>query len=289
MSFVYAEKTNNVKNALNPIVIYCDTKIKLEDNAKGIFSDVEIMNLKRYGMIKTVIASPGLCISFAGNNITLASKLFGKLAQKRKFEMEEAIDIAYSIHMSAEDINDIEFMFCSDDDGFKIDCIKNGEVERNCLSGWIGSELAFGSFQKKRLAFLKEGEAASKYTESTFQMVINEGVDDSVGGFVIKTVYNGEVHCFEYQNRYEFCTEKTQMVALGNQILFYTGAQDGGAAIEYKQIDIKNLLLSINNMKPSILYSATSRIEGKYLDELCGLMMPIEVYFDEKGVLRRLR
>ena len=76
---------------------------------------------------------------------------------------------------------------------------------------------------------------------------------------------------------------------LGNKIDFFTSAPAGGASIEYRPIDIKNMMLSINNMKHSILYSSTYRIEGKYSDELCGLMMPMEVYCDEEGVLRRMR
>ena len=77
MSFVFAEKNNNTLN------IHCDTKIGLDDSSIPLYSCEQKEAIEKYGIVKTTIICPEISISFAGNNIHLASKLFVQLSEKK--------------------------------------------------------------------------------------------------------------------------------------------------------------------------------------------------------------
>ena len=111
MSFVFAKKTTVLNN--ETIKVFCDTKIGLVDGAKGTFSDKQIELIKHYGIVKNTIICPEYSISFAGNNIFYASKLFRRLYEKKCFSRDEVIDLAYEIHKNAINQSDIEFIICS--------------------------------------------------------------------------------------------------------------------------------------------------------------------------------
>ena len=95
MSFVYAEMKNSTLD------IYCDTKIGLDNFAGATFSLEQVALIRKYGIVKTVLICPELAISFAGNNIYLASKLFKRLSEKKIFSTQEVVDMAYDTHKIA--------------------------------------------------------------------------------------------------------------------------------------------------------------------------------------------
>lgn len=72
MSFVYAE---HISDSIN---IHSDTKVGFNDFIGASISKKQQDVMRQYGIIKTKVISPGLAISFAGNNIFLASKLLNR-------------------------------------------------------------------------------------------------------------------------------------------------------------------------------------------------------------------
>ena len=140
MSFIYAEKCNEIIN------IHCDTKIYLDSFAGASFSREQIELVNKYGIVKTTIICPEISISFAGNKIYLAAELFRRLYEKRIITTQDVINMAYEIHRSGE-INEIEFIIASCEDGdLSLHCIKEHEVHRDCPFAWIGSPMAHCEF-----------------------------------------------------------------------------------------------------------------------------------------------
>ena len=278
MSFIYAEKYRDNDSEHETVQIFCDTKITPNNYTSACLSNIGYDLVRKYGIVKSTICCPELCVSFAGNNILYASKLFKKLKDIGSFEAEEVSNYAFHLHLGAESQNDIEFViaYFSNDHHIHIDCVKNGKLEKDVTLAHIGSEDAFSAFQEARL----QGNCdAVEQTDFAFRSVVDGCKDDSVGGRAIKVVYDHQYNSFIYQWSRSFCTSKPQTVAPGESIVFHTSASDGGYSYEVVHKDIENVLFSIDQMKPDILYSRRFRIDSKDADNplLFGLMMPMLV------------
>ena len=68
MSFIYAEKYGEDDSDRESIRILCDTKVTPGRFTSAHFSEVEADFVKKYGIVKSTICCPELCVSFAGNN-----------------------------------------------------------------------------------------------------------------------------------------------------------------------------------------------------------------------------
>ena len=125
MSFVYADKIDDV------IRIYCDTKVSFSEGIYASISREQKELIDKFGIVKTNIVCPTISISFAGNNIFMASRLFKALCDKKSFEIEEVIDLAYRIHMEAKR-DDIEFLIANyeGNESGELCCIKDRKIDR---------------------------------------------------------------------------------------------------------------------------------------------------------------
>ena len=287
VSFIYAEKYRDNDSEHETVQIFCDTKITPNNYTSACLSNIGYDLVRKYGIVKSTICCPELCISFAGNNILYASKLFKKLKDIGSFEVADVSDHAFNLHLSAESQDDIEFVIAYfSNDHIYIDCIKNGKLDKDVTLAHIGSEFAFDAFQETRL---QDNCDAVKQTDFAFRSVVDGCKDDSVGGRVVKVVYDHQYNSFVYQWSKFFCTSKPQTVALGKNIIFHTSASDGGYSYEVIHKDIENVLFSIDQMKPDILYSRRFRVDSKDVDNplLFGLMMPMLVVEKENGEVTR--
>ena len=79
MSFIYAEKYRDENVGVESVRILCDTKIIPDENTSMHFSEVQCDCVTKYGIVKSTICNPQLCVSYAGNNILFAARLFSKL------------------------------------------------------------------------------------------------------------------------------------------------------------------------------------------------------------------
>lgn len=287
MSFAYAEKYNDSISGGERPAIYCDTRITVGDYSGVHFPGSTHELIDRWGIIKSTICNQNLCITFAGNNIMYAAKLFQKLAEK-PFEYNDVVKYAFEIHKGAADINDIEFLIVFYDNGrFQIDCVKEGKTEIDCKSAWIGSHEAYEAFQQFRLNNNSGTEPASRYTSLAFADVVAGCKDSSVGGFPIKVQYNDEQKTFSFSNFYSAISAKEQFIEVGGTIKFFLSARDGGFSYEVISDSLSTVLISVDQLEHMILYSRDHRAAPIPADDptLFGLMLPMRVSRNDKGEL----
>ena len=127
MSFIYAEKYFPEYSEAESIRILCDSKIEMGRYSLAHFSEREYRLVSQYGIVKSTICNPQLCISFAGKNILYAAKLFRELAGMESFELSDVSELALIVHQKAASLNDIEFIIAYYyDEQLHLDCVKNG-------------------------------------------------------------------------------------------------------------------------------------------------------------------
>lgn len=280
MSFVFAEKHFDESLKIELFSISCDTKI-IPDNYSNLnFSKQQMHSINKWGIIKSTILSPDLCISFAGNNIKYAGILFNTLFEIGSLDTNEVQRIALDIHKNAESIDDIEFIISSfNDDKFNICCIKNQEIYYDCKSCYIGSPKAYSFFRSKN----KINDISTAFADT-----VNGCPDNSVGGFPIRVIYGIDEQSFVYAYSRSFTSCRSVIVKQGEAIPFFLSGSDGGFSYEINDCGIDNVLLSVDQIEHQVLYSRSNRSSDADIDNinLSGLMLPMEVYNDN-GVWKR--
>ncbi|HCB93962.1 MAG TPA: hypothetical protein DEP57_09220 [Selenomonas sp.] len=298
MSFIYAEKYRSEDIGVESVRILCDTKIIPDEYTSMHFSKVQCDCVTKYGIVKSTICNPQLCVSYAGNNILFAARLFSKLRDMESFENDEVSALALDVHNEAaalhstDDPNrydDIEFLITYYHNGnYHIDRVKQGTIERDLPLASIGSKEAFEVFQKERLSL---GGIVSKHTRSVFRDVVAGCKDDSVGGRVVEIEYDRSADSFVFHWENAYYTEKPQIIKLGDNIILSTSASDGGYSYEVVHKDIQNVFYVIDQMKPAILYSRQFRVSEKDLQNpnLFGIMLPMLTEQNGNGTVTRYR
>ena len=288
MSFVYAEKRKNKyeEDEWETIKVMCDTRISFNDGIGACISKEQLDPLKKYGAVKSTIVAPEFCISYAGNNVFLASKLFFELYSKRFFSREDVLEIAKDIHLSAKDYSEIEFIISSAEAGeLIIDCIKEGKVNTNIGFAWIGSFDAFSYFQELRLDTRRHYS-----TDLAFISVVEGCGDDTVGLFPISVQYNCSQQSFMYTEELGYISNKQAILSPGDALPFFTSEVDGGLSYKIYSYDIDNVILDIDQMKPAIMYSRSHRYNEKdFNPQMFGLMLPMLVIQTGENELARYR
>ncbi len=287
MSFVFAEKYKASWSETERLDIHCDTRIVKESISGAHFSAKQRSFIEQYGIVKSTIIAPEICISFAGNDILYATKLFRKLYDRHSFSRQDVVSLAYEIHQSAP--NDaIEFIISSFEDGkLQIDSIKEGGICEDCPSAWIGSQVAFSAFQEERLNTYPKGKPIHEYTYGAFSNVVAGCGDSSVGGFHIVVTYHSDNQTFCFQESKRLYA-LDQIVKLGEAAIFDTSRESGGYSCEIISPSIEYLLFVIDQMKPAILFSRQHRCaEDSTNKSLFSLMLPIVIMQNENGAWNR--
>ena len=295
MSFVYAEKYRDAGLDNELFHVLCDTKTILTDFAGANLSALERDMLSKYGIVKSTICCPKLCVSFAGSDIKYAAKLFHQLKNMNSFELDEVSDLALSIHRNASSQNDIEFIISTyQNDTVHIDCIKENTIYKDIPNAHIGSEDAFRKFQELRIRqdnANRVDEPAYKHTTRAFQSVVDGGIDNTVGGITVSVIFDYQDKSFIYGWERALYTSKSQIVQLGEAISFHLSASDGGYSHKIVPIDLQNVLCIVDQMNPHVLYSSSIHLDSFDIENpnLSGLMMPMLVKVNEKGEYVRCR
>lgn len=278
MSFIFAEKVPKLDNDVEETIrVYCDTKVTTENNIGAGVSRKLQEQLQKYGIIKSTIICPEICISYAGNNAFLASKLFHNLYEMGEFFREDVLREAFTVHICADNPSDIEFIICSSEDGLlHIDCIKEKRLNKDVPSAWLGSFEAFNSFQGYRL---KSKEPIQDNSSHAFREVVSGCGDDTVGGFPIEVQYYHFNKSFEFVEQYSFISNKKQVIFPEENIAFHTNARDGGMSCRVIPMGLGSAILNIEQMKNAILYSRDHRYNNKFDtgEHLFGIMLPMEI------------
>jgi hypothetical protein len=282
MSFVYAEK-NPIDEECSEysINILSDTKTTLTGAVLVNWSERQRKAIEDYGFIKSMIISPSCCVSFAGNDTSYAQKLLKWIFEKGIVSDEEMLEKAMQLHMEAHK-DDIEFIICSSDTGKPcIYYIKNGNMFIDVSSAWIGSQAAFDMMQKLRLT-QDERIGQSKLTSTgAFRRAVNECGDDSVGGFIIQSVYNGNE--FFYPCRYQSAVSKSQIVQPGEYVRLFDTAANGGYSVHFRESK-QDVIMDFEQIDTSIIYTSRYRyaedIDNPYTKHL---MLPFK-FCTSKGL-----
>lgn len=261
MSFVFAVKyTHEFDGCTKKLTyIYSDTKVSLDGTSKETWGDKTWTLVNKYGLIKSVIVGPKCCVSFAGNNIAHAHKLLSQLYYKGMFSEDELLELALNIHHNAP-VDDIEFIIAIADgeDETELVCIKDGEIRRNCISAWIGSQRAFSCMQEYRLGKPEN----SKLYATAFDHAMRCCGDDSVGGFSISVKYDSSERQFIYPCRLESEVVRAQEVMSGMQVNL-TGSAEEGACTLYYHPSSEDFAIEISQANLTILYTKKYRLESK--------------------------
>ncbi len=288
MSFIYVYKKYDPIRKKDKIEIHSDTKINTTDCTFMNFSRAQLGVINQYGIVKSTIICPEICISYAGNNIFYASELFKRLSQKCCFERSDVIDIAYEIHMKAKSKDDIEFIITSyENDVLRIDCIKEREKELDCPFAWIGSYNTYRSFRQK---CIEEDNTKARSIYNYFNDVINLTSDSSVGGFHMVAGFDYDSMSFQYIWNYQSIIERSHYVEAGESIRLYDDSANGGYTAETIPYSISNVIVEIKQVMLGILFSREFRMEASDIenDQLFGLMLPMLVKReDEQGAWKR--
>ncbi len=143
MSFIFAINDGGFS-------VLSDTKVGINENLSKLWQDETSKRLvTQLGMIKSIIVSTHIVISYAGNNINEASHLLRDIKQK-KYDLEKIIQLVFDIHNSAE-VNDIEFIigYYENRNRNELISVKNGKIIRDCKRAWLGSIYAYQEFIRK--------------------------------------------------------------------------------------------------------------------------------------------
>lgn len=261
MSFVFAVKhTHEFDGCKKKLTYICsDTKVSLDGTSKETWGDKTWTLVNKYGLIKSVIVGPKCCVSFAGNNIAHAHKLLSQLYDKGMFSEDELLELALNIHRNAP-VDDIEFIIAiaDEEDETELICIKDGEMRRNCISAWIGSQRAFSCMQEYRLGKPEN----SKLYATAFNHAMHCCGDDSVGGFSISVKYDSSEKQFMYPDRLEIEVVRAQEVMSGMQVNL-TGSAEEGACTLYYHPSSEDVAIEIGQANLMILYTKKCRLESK--------------------------
>ncbi len=281
MTFVYAEKILNKDNGFETIKVFCDTKINLENTNIGASISKEQRGLiEKYGIVKTTIICPEMCISYAGN-IFHAAELFRKLHDKKSFNVSEVNEMALHINKT---YGDVEFIISSfEDNKLRLSRITKGIINTDCMNAWIGSEEAFREFQRIRLSRSRENVADQ--TSQAFLEVVQSGKFAEVGKFVVTAQFFPDYKSFNYDYHYLFQITKPQIVKPQACIIFDTSKESGGFSYQQIPISLEDLILKIDQMESFILFSRSKFCNTQDMNnpQLFSLMLPMLIRENEPG------
>lgn len=289
MSFIFAELVKNDEtNEKESILICSDTKATLEGTSNLNWSKQTRNAIQKYGIIKSNIISHDCCISFAGNNTTYAQKLFSQLAEWKCFEFEQAEEYAYKLHIECLDKTDIEFIISYIEDGIPhITCIKDGQIYRNCVNAWIGSQFAFEKMQEIRMNTIKGNENVSHYASSQyFRRAIHECGDSSVGGFCVMVRFFKSDNSFLYVESFQSAVSRPQYVPEGREIRFWDPASAGGYT-EHIYPSTSEVRIDIDQCDLTLLYTGRYRLSQYDVDNIYTryFLLPIPIRTSTNKVL----
>lgn len=288
MSCIYAELTNkNMEGKqYNSVSIYSDTKLTLDQNLKIGMNPKTINLIEQFGIIKSMNVKDKLNISFAGNNICKVVPFLDSLKENTFIDIDEIINEAFILNKT--NIEDLEFIitYVDDKDIPHIVCIKNGIIEKNCQTAFIGSEIARQKHIEIKNEYLKRNNRI--LSNLILQDLLNCHVDDSVGGILILNSYSFFDKKFVYPSMFYSCVESINYVKANTPIPLCEDLSKGGYVIsQYENIN-GELVLDFNLANFSILYTSNHRYvlkneNGKYNNEndiFKHIMLPI--IFDTK-------
>jgi hypothetical protein len=281
MSLIVARKEGN------QIAIVSDTKLTYPNH--------EVKGQKdnpTEGIIKTIILSPDLCISFAGE-IDHAENALKEI--DNNCNHNDVIAILYKHHKISN--QETEFLVCSGKPSPIIHKIKDNE-SKEVHSSWLGDKNTFNSFQESMMGTRKakknektnqtKSKAAIVITEmnlsfevdmqvklfsqmsSAMDEVIEDSNIDSVGGFKVTVVYKEKFDFVKYGKLYR---GNVELFGIGSHVIGHGLAKEGAYSINFigASNDFKTVALHVRQGNFGLIYTRNNN----------GLLRPNLYQFDE--------
>lgn len=159
-----------------------ENKIYIESDSK-VTDKNSVKNDPLTSVIKTLILHPFISLSYAGN-IHFAEKAIDEFFNKKIDSISDFLELLISINV--ESLHKTDFVVASlINNSPKFYRIKNGTVEKDLTSIWLGDLEAFNNYQKEYHSLSEDEANIPKNMETAFQKVIIDPNIKSVDHFQI--------------------------------------------------------------------------------------------------------
>jgi hypothetical protein len=240
MSLIVAKKFGD------KICVVSDTRIDNPENLNRVDLDVPEV----YGLIKTIVINPFICVAFAGEIELVNAAL--NVCKQLNHKVDEIVQHLLSVNKNSK--NKAEFIVCVAAPPFLIYKISNYEVEKTD-STWIGYVEGFNEFQKnynaKGLNQIRLDPISDM--ENAMTAVIESQVL-GVNGFMIEVT--NERWSFLYKNYIKTYIPPRTFIGGGFHVIGYGTAEEGGYTIhilESERTDVLAIHVPQNRM--GIIYA----------------------------------
>lgn len=158
-----------------------DGKLHIHADSLLTGEDVTRHNTQNDSVLKAVLINHQVSLIFAGN-VPVANDLILKLSNKIPGKYNELIAAVYQHHMENDCLTDY-LIGTTLTNGPRIVAIKNGQIDKDINSGWVGTIAAFNSFQSKYLELITNSTGVVSAFDTAFQSVLLDPQVPTVGGF----------------------------------------------------------------------------------------------------------
>ena len=239
MSLIVAKKFGD------KIFIVSDTRLDNPQNLNRVELDVP----EAYGLIKSLIINPIVCISYAGD--FHAAKEALSVCRSLNYRVHEITKYLLTINKKYE--HKVDFIVAVSATPYLLFKIKNGEIEKTDLA-WIGDIPGFSEFQKHYHSGDKgtDRKDPQKDMEEAMTTVIESQVL-GVNGFLISV--SNESGQFFYKNYVKTYFPPRTITGNGFHLIGYGTAQEGGYTIHILQSEKTDVLaVHIPQSRMGIIY-----------------------------------
>lgn len=217
------------------LIIKSDTRLTFEEK-QSLHKSTALRPLN--GNLKTVILTPRLCLSYAGN-VSFANELikdfYLSLYQKCN-SYEVFLEEILNVHKKSNSETDFLMAFAGPEQS-RIDKISNGKIESGLTTGWIGDYNAFKDYQKY---YHTEDETLTTDRKmfNAFDRLLSDTKSETVGDYHI-TAYldfemlnnNAPIFLYDYHSNLK---PHDQRIEANTQTAIYPGTPDvGGYGVCY--------------------------------------------------------
>lgn len=234
-------------------------------------------------ILKTVILSRCVCVSYAGN-VYSADQCLKKILEKEQYTWSELQDILVKTsksHTKSEDRVDFALAFI-DKNGETVQAkISNGEIidHTNSLL-WLGNSMAFQKFEKKFNELISSGTNESESMMHAFKAVIDDKTIKSVDHFQIRVTSKEETLTNKKSSFTETIFNYTELLnaELNKDITFHTKPNQFTSLPLDPEKDLIGISLFVTRSPYKFGIAVYSISEGKGVLLCPQLKLGLEIY-----------
>ena len=247
------------------IIIVSDTKLSYPPCKNEHYNENNYVN----GTVKSIILSPNICLSFAGDLDVVKSALKKISNLKDINKITEILLEVNTEHYNKNPNKSADFLLAYVDGGCNLVEIKNA-CKENKTNSWLGSHRGFSAYQKYfneynnisfgssvgDESFQKYSMIFSRMTES-IKKIIDDGNINEVGGIYIAVVYiDGTFKYMPYATVYF----SPMQVVKNGQPLKFASVEEGGFSLNLFSSNIDGLAVHMYHGQLGILFHKSNHL-----------------------------